>query len=292
MVAADFAGTPRAPLRAYYRLPDPGMPTVIVVHGLYDSKHSRYVRLTAQYLAAQGFGVLAPDMRWHGCLARDWLPTLGIEEGKDLVAWAGWLHARTPESAAGLLGFSLGALDVVHALASDGENAFPAGGVAISLPAGLERTLERLDDPPYFSDYGMQSFIRRFFQAASRKRMRTLHLDTHAGRPFSRLLDWLVQQPPHLPGSTAAAAFAAADPGAPLRKVRRPLVLITSRRDPICGDLALADLESAAAANLSLHLFATTDGGHIGQIGVFPQWTADLLARFFRASAWVASPPK
>lgn len=292
-------GGARAPLHAYFHRPRPGMPTIIVVHGLYDSKHSRFVRFTAELLAAQGFGVLAPDMRWHGCLLR-WLPTLGIEEGQDLVAWREWLRTQAPESPVGLIGFSLGALDVVRALALDARGEiFRAGGIVISPPASLPLTLVRLDDPPSFADHGGLLFIRDYFLTSLRRRMRTLAAgpagpagitapDPRSERPFADFLVWLARQPLFPPGTTPESLLGLADPRPQLARIRRPLVLVASRRDPIFSELAFLDLQAAAAGNPSLHFLATTDGGHIGQLGTYPRWTAELLNRFFLASPGVA----
>jgi predicted alpha/beta-fold hydrolase len=292
----------RAPLEAYFHPPRRGMATILVVHGLFDSKHVRYVRLTAAFLAAQGFGVLVPDMRWHGCLYR-WLPTLGIEEGKDLLAWREWVRGQAPESPVGLVGFSLGALDVIQALALDADgDAFAAGGVVVSPPANLPLTLVRLDDPPSLADQGMLSFVQRFFLNGLRRRLHFMAealprrdaagppFDPQSERPFAGILPWLSRQPPFPPGTTPESLLALADPLPALARIRRPLVIVASRRDPIFSELAFVDLAAAAAKNPSLHLLATTDGGHIGQLGRYPQWTADLLARFFRASPDVPPP--
>jgi predicted alpha/beta-fold hydrolase len=281
----------RAPLRAYAHPPQPGRATVIVVHGLYDSKHARYVRVTAELLARAGFGVVVPDMRFHGCNFRGWLPTMGVEEGRDLVAWASLVRARYPGSPLGLLGFSLGALDVLHALARDAQDtgtsgalAFPAGGIAVSPPANLPLTLARLDDPPSLADDGFQRFIGQFFQSALRTRMRDLGLP-RAARPFDAFLAWLARQPPLPPGSTPATVLAAADPVPLLSQVQSPLLLVASRRDPIFFEGALLELRRASAGRPQIHLIETIDGGHIGQIGRYPEWSAELFTRFFAGSA-------
>ncbi|HEX5760912.1 MAG TPA: alpha/beta fold hydrolase, partial [Thermoanaerobaculia bacterium] len=286
-VAADAAASGRAPLRAYYRPPAVGKPTVVVVHGLYDSKHSRYVRVTAERLAADGFGVLAPDMRWHGCLLTDFLPTLGVEEGLDLAAWSGWLSARQPRSPVGLVGYSLGSLAVVHALAADGGS-FRAGGVAVSLPAALARTLAGLDDRPSLVRHGREALIRGFFRWALRVRMRALGVEEGPERrPFAALLAWVVRQPPFPPGTTPERAIERAGPLPQLAAVRRPLLLVIGLRDPVLSPAGVPKLAAAAAANPFLHLVATTDGGHIGHPGTYPRWTAEVYHRFFAASAGV-----
>ena len=278
----------RAPLVGYFRAPTAAdRATVVVVHGLYDSKHSRYVRLSAEALAAGGFGVLVPDMRWHGCLLADSLPALGLEEGPDLAAWSGWLRAQRPESPVGLLGFSLGSLAVIHALAADG-GAFRAGGIAISPPAALGRTLAGLDERPSLFVHGREALIRGFFRYALRVRLRALGVAEGPERkPFAAFLVWLARQPPFSPGTTPESLIASAGPGPQLAAVRRPLLLVISRRDPVYPPAAVPELAEAAAANPFLHLVATTDGGHIGHPGTYPRWTAEVYHRFFAASAGV-----
>jgi len=281
---ADSPAPGRAPLRAYVHPPQPGKATVIVVHGLYDSKHSRYVRVTADLLARAGYGVLAPDMRFHGCLLKGWLPTLGVEEGEDLVAWAGLVRQRFPGTPVGLLGFSLGALDVVHALAADRDGrAFPAGGIAVSPPASLPLALARLDDPPTFADRGLQRFIGKIFQDSLRTRIRELGLP-RAARPFDQFLRWIVLQPQLPPGSTPESFVAAGDPVPLLGRVKAPLLLIASRRDPVFFEGALLELRRGAVRLPQVHLVETTDGGHIGQVGRYPAWSAEVFARFFASS--------
>lgn len=282
---ADAPGPGRAPLRAYVHPPQPGRATVIVVHGLYDSKHSRYIRVTTDLLARAGFGVVAVDMRFHGCLLSGWLPTLGVEEGLDLIAWSGLVRQRFPGSPVGLLGYSLGALDVIHALATDPDGAaFPAGGIAVSPPANLALSLTRLDDPPSFADHGLQRFIGGFFQDALRTRMRDLGVP-RAERPFAGFLEWITQRPGASAPATPADFVAAGDPVPYLARVRSPLLLIASRRDPILFEGAILELRRAAAGQDHLHLVETTDGGHIGQIGRYPAWSAEIFTRFFAGSA-------
>ena len=280
----------RAPLRAYFHEPAAGRPTVIVVHGLYDSKQSRYVRVAAAYLASRGYGVLAPDMRFHGCLLASHLPSLGPEETADLLAWGRWLRARAPRSDVGLLGFSLGTVYVIQALAADADAdgaVFRAGGVAVSPAADLPGTIQRLDDPPSLADRGLQSLLVRFFQHALRTRMRELGIPTRAAgeRSFARFLDWLSHQTTvSPPGTTVESLIARADVLPALAHVRRPLLLITSRRDPIYAEGGLVALRRAAN-NPMVHLVETTDGGHIGVLGTYPRWTAAVLERFFAESA-------
>ena len=281
----------RAPLRAFASLSgsDPRLPIVVVVHGVFESKAARPSRLTAEALSAAGFGVVAPDLRWHGCLlSREWLPTLGIEEGKDLAAWGSWLRERHPGRPIGLVAFSLGSLSIVAAL-REGSEVFDAGGVVISPPADLPRMVGLLDGRSYLLDRGLAASVPKFFKTMLRKRLPLVGLPAGRPEPFRRFLDWLVANEPALRGHTPASLLEAAEPTARLGQVRRPLLALTTADDPALSPAAASRWRAAAAGHPMVHVIETPHGGHAGQLGIEPQWTVDVLARFFRASA--AVPP-
>ncbi|HYK00743.1 MAG TPA: alpha/beta fold hydrolase [Thermoanaerobaculia bacterium] len=176
-----------APLDAFYRAPDAGRPTIIVVHGIFDSRANRFMRVAMQRLSASGYGVLAPDMRWHGCLYKDEFPaTLGILEAADLQRWSAWLRTTRGATGVGLLGFSLGALDVIHAASMDGAaEAFRAGAIAVSPPAHLEQLLRRLDTVPTFSQEGRNLVIRKAMRRFLATRLRHAKISWTDGALFS-----------------------------------------------------------------------------------------------------------
>lgn len=283
----------RAPLHALFAGPQQESgPIVILVHGIFDSKFTKYIQVTADLLRDQGFGVLLPDMRWHGCLLdKEWLPTLGIEEGRDLVAWARFLKAdyrkgKYRDSAVGLVGFSLGGLSVLHSLGSaEGPNAFQAGGVVFCPASGLPYTMSGLDAPAFVADRGLAGLFRSAFRHYLRQRLKTLSVPPDNRRLFAAFLDWLARQPPFGPDGTAEDLLSKADPAPIAAKTRRPTLILTTSNDPIISIVGSYDLERAAEGNPYLHVVRTQFGGHIGQIGLWPRWFADTLTTFFRYSS-------
>lgn len=292
VVADDTGG---APLRGFLHPPLAGHPIVLLVHGLFDSKESRYMRIVAGSFAAGGFGVLVPDMRWHGeLLSSDWPATLGIVEAADLMAWGAWV-ARDYPSPIGLVGFSLGALDVIHALArSEASELFRAGGIVFSPPANLERTRRLLDVPASFFELGMESFLVGFFQRSLAQRIGDLRpADGPAPRAsspglFTRFLEWLA---PRMSLEGPDELLRLADPKAKLAACRRPLLIVADANDPIYRSPTAPELAAASAGSDWVRAIETPSGGHIGQIGCYPEWCAGLFGRFFSLSHAVTGSP-
>jgi predicted alpha/beta-fold hydrolase len=285
-------GGGRPPLHALFAPPAESRPIVIVVHGLFDSKLSRYVWITADLLRREGFGVLAPDMRWHGCLLDPaWLPTLGIREGGDLVAWAAWLRREHPGHPIGLVGFSLGGLAVLHALGEQEAAAvLDAGVIAISPAAALTRTVAALDSKAFFLDSGFTSVPRWSFRHYLRQRLKPLSVPEQGG-VFASFLQWLARQDPLGSGVTVEEFLKLADPAPMVAASRRPVLILTAANDPIISMAGSVELTLAARRNGYARVIETPYGGHIGQPGLYPEWMSALLATFFRLAPAVPPGP-
>ena len=279
-------GAGRAPLIAYLAPPpSDAKPIVLVVHGMFDSKNTNYVRITGEMLREEGFGVAIPDMRWHGCLLdQKWLPTLGIEEGPDLIAWADWLKRKYPGHPIGLVGFSLGGLSVLHAIGDARQpDAFQAGAIVVTPAAALPAAVAHLDSTQYFADAGFSAIFTPLFRDYLEGRMKNAGIPKEKGPPFARFLRWLAQE---LPGvaSSAEALLARADPAPDAARCARPLLILETANDPIIPAAAPESLRLAASGNAFAHLIETPYGGHIGQPGWSPEWFAAVIAAFFRYS--------
>jgi predicted alpha/beta-fold hydrolase len=260
---------------------------VIVVYGLYDSASSRYMGIVTDALVEQGFTVFVPEMRWHGCLlatAPQALSTLGIREGQDLSAWASYLEHRFHGAAIGLLGFSLGALDVIHALTqNNARELFAAGGIAISPPALLTETVAKFDRPTSFRANGLRNVVAIFFRSNLARRERD-RPDRHDRGPFTAYLEHLREAEPSFQGWSTAAVLAAAAPESKLPSIQRPLLILASIDDPVFAPGASRSLRDAAVNSDYVHVIETPFGGHIGHFVDAPKWFATQIRSFFATS--------
>lgn len=281
----SLAGTP--PLEAFVHEGDAALPVILVVHGLYDSNSNRYIRYTASALAGRGFGVVVPDMRWHGCLM-SYPSTLGIGESADLLAWAAAIHDGTLAPSLGgrpigMIGFSLGGLDVIDTISTDdAAKLFDAGAIAVSPPADVAKVLERLDRT--------RTPIGYYFRVTLRFRNHRLGIPFRTQQPFLAYVNRLVEK--HLtPFHSTAELIDAAEPSKRLATVRRPLLIVIARNDPVLGRVAADALVAAAAPLPYVHVIATDEGGHIGVVGRDPQWFVNAMTAFFVNAPHVASHP-
>jgi len=273
-------------LEAFVHAGDPGMPVIFVIHGLYDSNSNRYVRYVASALADRGFGVVAPDMRWHGCVMA-YPSTLGIEESKDLLAWAaavrnGSVAPSLGNRPIGMIGFSLGALDVIDTMSAiEAATLFDAGAISVSPPADLNKVLDGLDR--------MRTLIGYYFRGTLRIRNRRLGIGFWARKPFRLYLEWLVTQ--HDPAlGPVDRLLKTAEPSTRLATVRRPLLILAARNDPVLGEAAVDAVVNAQAPR-NVRVIATDEGGHIGIIGRDPRWFVDAMTTFFTNAPHIALQP-
>jgi uncharacterized protein len=104
-------------LRAWSIRPQSGNnDAVILLHGLSDNRFGMIGY--AQILLRHGYTVLMPDARAHGASGGD-LATYGLLERDDIHRWSGWLAANQHPPCIYGLGESMGAAQLLQALATD-----------------------------------------------------------------------------------------------------------------------------------------------------------------------------
>ena len=113
--------------------------TVIPLHGYTRSRWDDvYMKQTTEFLLKEGYSVLVFDFRAHG-KSEGKYTTVGERELIDLQSAIDWLENNAPEKAKkiGLVGFSMGAVVTIRALAEDER---VTCGVADSPPIYLDKT--------------------------------------------------------------------------------------------------------------------------------------------------------
>ena len=85
--------------------------------------------------------------------------------------------------------------------------------------------------------------------------------------------------------------IAASEPAERLANVRRPLLILAAKNDPVLGRVAADAIAIAAKPFPYVKVIETDEGGHIGIIGRDPQWFVNAITNFFANAQHVPSSP-
>jgi len=262
----------------------PGLPTVLLLHGLEGSSASGYVQLMMLGLAARGWGGVALNFR--SCSGE---PNLRPEsycsgEYRDAL----WLAKRLPRPLYAA-GFSLGGSVLLNLLAQRGAESGISAAAAVSVPFGLDECASLIDNSSGFASIYLRNFLHTMREKALEKAERfpdRVDAKKVAAARSIREFDEVVTAP--LFGfSSAEDYYQRCSTGRQLKDVRVPTLLISSEDDPIAP---AHGLPAGAARQANLHVLVTQAGGHVAFVG-----GSVLRPRFWseeRVLQWMESLPR
>ena len=282
-------------------------PTLLVVHGLLNSKHNDLVRIPMMKAFYQwGFNVCAIDLRMFGKTANfSSLPSSGGGlEARDLLEVIRYLKKFPNVTSVGVLGFSLGAgaaLNAAGLAGEDVENLIDGGVLAVCPPLSFERTLDRLEHPPEEIDYlpiyhFFHLLMKRMLDSADVMRWVRKKLKENGGDPeihnFTDFLKKLVAW--GYIGVESGRQDTSTDhlfklllrithPGRALSRVRVPTLMLAAKDDPLARltDDDRAMLSRVSHDNSNLHFHETSHGGHCGYVVVARRWFYQTVRNYF-----------
>ena len=241
----------------------PGLPHVLVLHGLEGTPRSGYVRATLNEIARRGWGAVA--MAWRSCSGEPnrALRTYCSGETEDPRFVCGRIRDAGVRGPLFAIGFSLGGNALLKLLAEAGEGAPIDAGVAVSTPFDLAACARALDAP-----WGNGAIYRReFLRTLRRKALRKLREHPASGlsadavrraRTFHAFDDAFTA--PSNGYRDADDYYARASSGPLLGRIRRPVLCICAEDDPMVPVETLPASIPAPA----VQLLRTSRGGHVG----------------------------
>lgn len=274
----DFATVEGLPV------PDaPGIPAVLVIHGLEGSAASAYVLETCRQLARRGIRSVATNFR--SCSGEpNRLARLYHAGDTGDVEWVlRLLAARFPGAPLGAVGFSLGANQLLKYLGERGRETPLRAAVAVSVPYDLAAGADKLDATVMGRLY-TAVFLRSLKAKYQAKRalLGGAYDDARvlAARTF-REFDDAATAPLH-GFRDAAHYYGSSSSGRFLSRVRVPTLLVHAEDDPFVPAGAMP--YAAVRDNPCLAAAFTAEGGHVGFIGGLPWaptfWAEAEAARF------------
>lgn len=264
-------------------------PTLLVLHGLEGSSKRKYVRGLLSLARDRGWRGVALNFRSCGETPNRTARLYHSGETGDLDWVIGELLKRDPGAAILPVGVSLGGNVLLKWLGETGQ-AVPAeirAGVAISTPFDLAAAAEKMSR-------ALGRLYTRFFlrtlkaKALAKARDYPDLLDARAVRRARTWRDYDGAATAPLHGFRDAEDYwARSSSKFYLARIRRPVLLINSRDDPLVPSASLPD--DLADRSKWLYTLFTQRGGHAGFVsGVLPwrpvYWAEgqaiDFLARF------------
>ena len=279
---ARIEGADGVPIAASVAVHDEPRPGLVVVHGLFSTRHFDYVRkIAVRAYYEWGFNVAAIDLRSFGVteLLSAAPSTAGWKEGEDVVAAARHLKEIGSTSVAAL-GISLGASSVLNASYADGAtDALDGGVLAICGPGDTRVAAERLDRPvplrhPFYP-------INKFFETMLVSKVRNLRWPREVA-DFTTLVEQVVA--PYY-GLTADEIWERSSAKNRIAETSVPLLVLHGEDDEIIPVKHARMLEEAAAGNPNVRVWIVPGGAHAAFDVLDSRWTYAVYRRFFEEFA-------
>jgi predicted alpha/beta-fold hydrolase len=263
-------------------------PFVLVLHGLEGCSRSGYVKQACRALAAMGLRTVALNFRSRSGEPNRLPGSYHAGRTDDLRTVLRLLRSRSPGSAMGAVGFSLGGNVLLKYL---GETKGPAdsylnAAVAVSVPFDLSRAADCMERG-WGKLYGWRflRLLRRSARAKARLFPDAFDLGAIARAQSVRAFDDAVTAPLH-GFRDVAHYYAEASSGGYLREVRVPTLLLHARNDPLIpfDSVPLATIRD----NACLQAVLPRGGGHVGFVSAGrsgPRFWAEAEAGRFLAGA-------
>jgi predicted alpha/beta-fold hydrolase len=242
----------------------PGVPLVLLLHGLEGSARSPYVRALVHRLHRARFQALVMHFRGCGGQVNRLQHTYHSGDTVDLDRIVRWLRAHWPRRSIGVVGFSLGGNVLLKWLGEQGEDAPVDAAAAVCVPLRLEICADRMErglSRLYL--WRLTRALKAKVRAKYRRRPGPLDLGAVARTRGFRDFDEIVTARLH--GFTGADDYyRRASSIAVLRGIRRRTLLLQARDDPFMTPDVLPRRDEMADAVL---LETPEHGGHVGFVG-------------------------
>jgi predicted alpha/beta-fold hydrolase len=273
-----FEGADGERISASIALHDRPRPGLIVVHGVFSTRHFDYVRkIAVRAYYEWGFNVAAVDLRSFGLteLTSDAPTTLGWKEGEDLIACGLYLKELGATSV-GALGISLGGSSVLGACHPEGaEDALDGGVLASCPPADPRRVAERLNRKALEGRPDAPGFLG--FRAMLTSRIHSARWPAEVKNfldPMEQLAEPYYGVPADELWERAAAIGHIAD-------ARVPVLVIHAEDDWLIPVSEARTLAEVSRGNDLVRVWILPGGGHGAFDGVDPRWAFTVYRRFF-----------
>lgn len=239
---------------------------VALFHGLEGSTRRYYIIETMKALRNAGFSVVAVNFRGCGSRLNRTRRFYHSGETEDYFTIFRWISEKMPGRKIGAVGFSLGANALLKSLGEKEEEHPVDAAVAISAPYDLKLGADSLSRG--FNRVYEYLFLRTLRKKVYRKREVFPDLPEAEGTTLYEF-DNKVTAPVH-GFKDADDYYESCSSKNFMADIRKPVLLIHSKSDPLCPIEAMPRQE--ISENPSLDYIITGEGGHVGFWSNPPGW--------------------
>jgi predicted alpha/beta-fold hydrolase len=261
---------------------DPGVPRLLLLHGLEGTVRSHYAQGLLNEAARRGWGADLLIFRSCGSEMNRTRRFYHSGETTDTAFVLGKIAREFPTSPLGLAGVSLGGNVLLKYLGEKAGDLPPQlkAAAAISVPFDLSRSSRRINR-------GLSRLYQRFFlgslrRKAQEKAVRFPDLAPATGIASLRTLedfDNLITGPLH--GFKNAQDYYERSSSLPwLKRIRINTLLLSAVDDPMLPPEVLDEVREAARRNTNLHVEIVRRGGHAGFIAGSVPWRPFYYAEY------------
>ncbi len=246
--------------------------TIILVHGIFQSKNFRFIRNIASHLYSRyNFDVIVVDTRDHlgtGFLSPDFPASSGFLEGEDILEVASQVKEESETSSVFLLGFSYGGTVVLNTLNSKKIKDIVDGVIAVSPALILEHAVTHIDTKSSFFDPFYQMYV--VFQLCLRLRY---------GFGIKTFREYL-KKSAQTYGYREKVMMKRSSVTEFIKNIEIPTLILVSEDDPVIpkGDIEEVSLQSRDNGNVKV--LVKEKGGHIAFSFIEPEWFYKVIGRF------------
>ena len=250
--------------------------TLVLVHGIFQSKNFRFIRNIASHLYSRyNFNVIVVDTRDHlgtGFLSPDFPASSGFLEGEDILEVASQVKAERETSSVFLLGFSYGGTVVLNTLNSAKAKNAIDGVIAISPALILKNAVKHMDTKPaYFEPFHP---IYNILKLCIRLRYGVA----------IRMFDEYIGNAARVYGLNKNEIMKRSSITEFVKNIDLPALIIVSKDDPVIPEGDIDKTFEKSRSNENVKVLVKEKGGHIAFSFIEPEWFYKVIDTFCQVS--------
>lgn len=260
------------------RHPGEPRPTIILIHGLFNTKnHAMQHRIALYIYEKMGYNVVIPDLRDFGVTSDiNQAPIFGsYQEGQDMVELAKQLKQDFGAKSVGLLGYSFGGATAMQA-AYHNDGTIDGGIVSFNGFAHMESAINYIDTKPPFLDEFFPVYL--FFKWTFISRIR----EKYGNQKINNFHDYINKVVLPYYGGNKNDFFHKNSVIYKAKFIESPLLVIHAEDDPVVLVEHAQYMKAMSQRNPNIQVITTSSGGHYGYWILAPHWLHQVINNFFQ----------